>query len=282
MTVVQRDIQHSIRSLGLSGHPICLHSSLRSFGQVEGGAEVVVAAFLQEQCTLLVPTFSWTFAVPPPLHLRPPRNGWNYPAFSIPTPGSGGIYRPACPDIDREMGAIPVTVVGWPKRARGNHPLCSFAAVGPLAGAIIADQSPLDVFAPLSALAQRDGTVLLAGVGLDKMTLLHLAEKVAGRTPFRRWAHDCHGQPMTVEVGSCSNGFANFEPYLQAVLTSTLVGQSEWKAYPARQALHDATVAIQANPSVTHCSEQTCERCNDAVAGGPILFPHYPNTEVTG
>jgi aminoglycoside N3'-acetyltransferase len=97
------------------------------------------------------------------------------------------------------MGIIAATVVAWPHRARGNHPLCSFAAVGPLAEDITACQSPLDVYAPLEALTQRNGAVLLAGVGIEKMTLLHLAEKAAGRTLFRRWANDLHGQAVAVE-----------------------------------------------------------------------------------
>lgn len=272
MAVHQRDIQDSIRILELSERPVCLHSSLRSFGHVEGGARAVVEAFLHEGCTLLVPAFTWVFAVPPPLHSRIPRNGWNYEAFSGPTSGIGRIYTPASTEIDREMGAIAATVATWPERARGNHPLCSFAAVGPLAEEIIAGQLPLDVYAPLNALAQRNGVVLLAGVGIEKMTLLHLAEKVAGRTLFRRWANDAHGQPIAVEVGSCSDGFSRLELHFQADVISTVVGQSKWKVSSSHQVLYEATLAIRADPNVTHCGDPTCDRCNDAVAGGPILL----------
>jgi aminoglycoside 3-N-acetyltransferase len=70
IAVTRRDIQEGIRSLRLCERPVCLHSSLSSFGNVEGGAVTVVEAFLQEGCTLLVPSFSWSFAVPPPLDLK--------------------------------------------------------------------------------------------------------------------------------------------------------------------------------------------------------------------
>jgi aminoglycoside 3-N-acetyltransferase len=272
MAVHQSDIQHGIRHLALFGRPVCVHASLRSFGHVEGGARTVVQAFLQEQCTLLVPTFSWSFAVRPPLHFRMPRNGWNYEAFSGPTSGIGRIYTTDSSEIDREMGVIAATVVTWLGRARGNHPLCSFAAIGPLAEEIVAGQSHLDVYAPLDALARRNGVVLLAGVGVEKMTLLHLAEKAAGRTLFRRWANDVHGQPIAVEVGSCSDGFSRLEAHLQSDFISTEVRESNWKVFGASQVLNHATMAIEAEPDVTHCGDLACERCNDAIAGGPILL----------
>jgi aminoglycoside N3'-acetyltransferase len=273
-TITQQDIQESIRDLGLSNRPVCLHSSLNSFGHVAGGAQSVVEAFVQEDCTVLVPTFTWSsFAVPPPFDQRPPRNGWNYEAHSGSTAGMGRIYTPALLEIDSEMGIIAATVVASPGRARGNYPLCSFAAVGPLAEDLMADQSPGDVYAPLATLTQRDGAVLLMGVGLERMTLLHLAEKAAGRTLFRRWANDVHGQSIAVETGGCSDGFGKLEPHLQAFFASRLVGQSLWQTCSANEVLHGTTLAIRNTPYVTHCDNQTCERCNDAVAGGPMLLP---------
>ena len=66
-----------------------------------------------------------------------------------------GVYAPDAPDIDRaDMGAIPAAVLAMPGRVRGNHPLCSFAAIGPLADELVAAQQPLHVFAPLRALAE--------------------------------------------------------------------------------------------------------------------------------
>jgi aminoglycoside N3'-acetyltransferase len=272
-TITQRDIQRGIRRLGLSGRPLCLHASLGSFGHVVGGPEAVLEAFLEEDCTVVVPAFSWSFAVLPPLHLRPTRNGWNYQDFSDSTAAIEQIYTPASLAIDSDMGLIAATVVARPDRARGNHPLCSFAAIGPLAQDVTIGQSPEDVYAPLVALTQRNGAVLLMGVGLEKMTLLHLAEKAVGRTLFRRWANDVHGQSMAVEVGSCSNGFGHLESELQSLFSEAVVGQSKWQVCSAHESLRAATLAIRNTPDITHCSNPTCERCNDAIAGGPILLP---------
>jgi len=167
------------------------------------------------------------------------------------------------------MGALAMAVAAHPDRIRGQHPLCSFSALGRHASELIAAQRPDDVYAPLMTLIRLNGLVLLIGVGLDKLTLLHLAEKEAGRRLFRRWANNRDGQPIAVEVGGCSAGFGKLEAELQAV--TLMVGQSVWKLLGARSTLARAIAAIRANPEITHCGDPTCERCNDAVAGGPLL-----------
>ena len=48
------------------------------------------------------------------------------------------------------------------------------------------------------------------GVDLERLTLLHLAEEMAGRQLFRRWAKDSNGSTIMVEVGGCSEGFHKF------------------------------------------------------------------------
>ena len=271
MTVTQQDIQGTIRALGLTGRPLCLHSSLSSFEHVDGGAKTVISSFLAEGCTVLVPTFSSVFEIAPPPHLQFERNGWDYSDSSAADPGVDRIYAPEALDIDRDMGAIPAAVVAWPNRVRGNHPLNSFTAVGPRATELVAGQAPLDVYAPLTYLAQIGGYVLLIGVGLEKMTLLHLAEKEAGRTLFRRWANGAEDNPIAVEVGGCSDGFPQLEPHLSPIMRTIVVGRSAWKLFPADRAVALAAAAIRANPQVTHCDVSTCIRCNDAVVGGPML-----------
>jgi aminoglycoside N3'-acetyltransferase len=269
MLVTQQDIQNAISRLNLSEQVVCLHSSLRSFGRVAAGSMGVIQAFLDEGCTILVPTFSSNFAIAPPAHLRFERNGWNYE--DKPQPDSEKIYSPDTLEIDRDMGVIPATILTLPDHLRGNHPFDSFTAIGNRAAELTANQNPLNVYAPLDVLIKLEGFVLLIGVGLERMTLVHLAEKEAGRTLFRRWAKDPNGQPITVEVGGCSEGFGKLESYLQPVMKKVFVGQSDWKLFPARETVELAAAVIRANPQITHCGIESCERCDDAVAGGTIL-----------
>lgn len=264
------DIRAAIRTLGLSQTMLCIHSSLRSFGRVEGGADTVIAALLAEGCTLLVPTFSWSFAVPPPRGQLPARNAWNYDRFPGPTSGTGRAYTAATTEIDGDMGAIPAAVLARPGRRRGDHPLNSFAAIGPRAGWFVASQRPGRVYAPLERLAESGGWIVLMGVGLTKMTFLHLAEQRAGRRLFLRWANDAAGRPAPAETGGCSEGFDNLAPMLAPLGRRIAVGRSAWTAFPARETLTAAVRSIRAAPALTHCDDPGCERCNDIIAGGPV------------
>ncbi len=188
---------------------MCVHSSLRSFGHVAGGAAMVVQSFLDEGCTLLVPTFSSSFEIAPPPHLRFARNGWRYDNDAAARPHTDRIFTTESQELDDYMGAIPAAVVARSDRVRGLHPLDSFTAVGRRAVEIVAGQAPTDVYAPLVALAQAGGSVLLMGVGLERMTLLHLAENVAGRVLFRRWANDRDGGLMWLKSAAAPKGSAN-------------------------------------------------------------------------
>jgi aminoglycoside N3'-acetyltransferase len=270
--VTTKDIRKAVQSLSLSNKPLCIHASLRSFGWVKGGPLTVIEGFLVEGCTVVVPTFSYDLAVPPPESMRLPQNGYDYDTIEEPAPRSSRIYTPKSVAFSREyMGAIPAAVLAMPRHVRGNHPLNSFAAVGPLARDLISTQEPMHVYGPLEVLAETGGSVVMMGVGLNRMTLLHLAEQMAGRNLFRRWANGPDGQPIEVEVGSCSEGFVNLEPLLSPITTEEKVGEGVWRVYPVKETLATAAREIQANPKLTHCDDANCLRCQDAVLGGPIF-----------
>jgi aminoglycoside 3-N-acetyltransferase len=277
MTVTQGQISETVRGLGLSGHPLCVHSSLRSFGWVEGGAEAVIDALLAEGCTLLVPTMSWHLLVGPPPDQRPPRNGIDYEAWDRAhagqvLPGEAVVYTPASNDIVAGyMGAIPEAVLQRPERQRGNHPGSSFTAIGPLARALIQDQSPTEPYAPFEALSALGGAVVMMGVGLNRLTLLHHAEALAGRNLFMRWANGHDGRPMPIFGGECSSGFINLEPVLAHLGRDAYVGESRWRILPVDETLATAASAIRAQPWITHCADPDCLECHDAILGGPIL-----------
>lgn len=270
--VTKPDIHHAIQALGLANQPLCVHASLRSFGWVEGGAQTIIEGLLAASCTVLVPAFSDKFGVAPLPTMHRLQNGSDYDwVMRKAWPGVDKIYTPASNAIEKaEMGAIPAAVVQWPDRQRGNHPLCSFAALGPLAEVLVATQAPLAVNAPLKTLAELKGYVVLMGVGLESMTLLHLAEQQAGRNPFRRWANDQNGETMEVEMGGCSDGFGKLAAILAPLMRETQVGQSHWRIFPAQETLTLAADAIRRDPLLTHCGRSPC-RCDDAVLGGPLL-----------
>jgi aminoglycoside 3-N-acetyltransferase len=280
------DICAGLRFLNLAGKVVCLHSRLKSFGWVGapddyanyGVAKDIVRAFLDLGCTLVVPTYTLKFECPPPAGSGPEQNGWDedtaegwfYNEFSRDQwqehwKIEGYSRRTWLIDV-KSMGMVPYAVIRWPRRSRGNHPLQSFAAVGPRATEVVARQRPMAPHAHFDLV----DTVLMMGTSFERLTLVHYAEILAGRRPFRRWALSGAGRISPVLLDGCSEGFGRLEPVLRPRGQEIYVGDSRWIALPAPQALVAAAAAIRAGANLTHCADARCVRCNDMAAGGPV------------
>ena len=165
-TITQADIVRGLRELGLRpGHQVLAHSSLRSLGYVEGGADAVINALLEAVCpggTVLVPTLTGSEALSPA----------NPPVFDP--------RRTPC-----WTGRIPETFRQRPDALRSLHPTHSAAAIGADARALTEDHlnslTPCDELSPYGKLARcQDGYILLIGVDHEVSTALHHVEEVAG------------------------------------------------------------------------------------------------------
>ena len=276
VTVDANDIAAAVERLGLTERALCIHVSLRSFGGLDGGPATLVDALLSQSCTVLAATMAGQlFGIPAPRDDRPPRNGRDYEekdrlAAAEPWPGESDLYDATRTEADAWLGATSAHVAAHPQRARAASS-GAFSAVGPIAGQLIEADEKRDQFGPLRALVERDGWIVLMGVSLTSMTLLHLAEVEAGRNPFVYWLRGRDGAPVRSLGGGCSNGFDAFAPVLAPIERTTIVGASRWRAFPAREVVRLAAAAIRDDPAITHCGDDTCLECRDAVAGGPIL-----------
>ena len=137
MTVRLRDLLLGLRDLRLGNAPVIVHASMKSFGQVEGGAETVVSALGTTFSSVLVPVFTYK-------SMLTPRTG---PENNAITYGSGEsqnrmaeFFTPRLP-ADPLMGIIPETLRRNPQARRSSHPILSFAGLnaarflpGPAAG----------------------------------------------------------------------------------------------------------------------------------------------------
>jgi aminoglycoside 3-N-acetyltransferase len=220
---------------------------------------------------VLVPTFvDDYFTVPPQADQRPPRNGFDYTAPFPPQPDGGpAMYTPDCGLIDASMGTLPARLIVRPESRRGTHPLEPFAAVGPRADELLWTQSATDVYAPIRELIDRDGQILLIGVGLNRMTALHLAEQRSGRRLFVRWTRNAEGRTIMVETGSCSEGFLNVAPIVEPYARRTKVRDSVWAAYPAGATVAAVAGVLAVDQRLTWCADPDCIRCRDSTSGGP-------------
>ena len=275
MGITRDDVTAAANASGLSGRPLEIHASLSSFGHVQGGADAVVDGLLAAACTLVIPAFSTRTHLLPlaavPAELRPLRNADEY-VEACATPGAiDHVFDVTSKEVNRGDGVIGTAVTARAGRERGNHPLNSFAAIGPLAEVIVQGQTCANVYAPLRETAKRHGVVVMMGTGLDKMTLIHAAEELAGRAPFIQWAQGPEGSPIPARVGSCSDGFEKLAPFLAPFERRSTVGDSLWRMFAARQTLQRAAEVIRADPELTRCTKPGCACCRDAIAGGPIL-----------
>ncbi len=159
--VTQAEIEKGLKAAGLEcGDSAIVHSSLRSFGQVEGGADAVIDALLEvlgPSGNLVMPTFTWdTF------HNR-----------------TSGIFDVV--NTPSETGKITEVFRKRDGVLRSSHICHSVAACGPLAAEMLGDGiSGIGRGSPFDALYRRNGWVLLLGVGMSSCTALHTAEEYKG------------------------------------------------------------------------------------------------------
>ncbi|HEY6796982.1 MAG TPA: AAC(3) family N-acetyltransferase [Kineosporiaceae bacterium] len=189
--VTGSELATQLRHLGMGqGDVVLVQSSLRSIGRVDGGAKTVVQALLDvvgPAGTLVVPTYTagncdpsrWALTRKRPV----PPEQWQslrdrMPAFDpARTPAEG-------------VGVIAETVRTWPGAVRSAHPQTSFAAVGPVAAALMAGHPRachLGPRSPLGRLAEHHAQVLLLGVRFEVCTAFHLAEYLVPDPPVRSY-----------------------------------------------------------------------------------------------
>jgi aminoglycoside 3-N-acetyltransferase len=170
-------IVKELRELGVNaGDTVIVHSSLREIGWTVGGAQAVVEGLqraVTETGTVVVPTHTPQYTDP---------DGWSNPPVPESWYETVRAERPAYrPDVTPSygVGAIPECLRTYPEAVRSRHPVFSFAAWGNDAEAIVAEHGFDDALgenSPLANVYDRDGKVLLLGVGHGVNTSIHLAE----------------------------------------------------------------------------------------------------------
>lgn len=239
-------LKQEMKTWGLENSPVCLHSSLGAVKErIDGGADALIESFLDLGCTVMTPTFSYA-------HMVEDQDD-----------KEAEFYLESL-EIDSEMGIIPRTLLHREDHLRGNHPLDSFSAVGPLAKELIQGQTPQDIYAPLKELIRQDGHVCLLGVGLDRLTLLHHCEYLAGRRLFTRFARVRGKGELPVLIGECSAGFPRLMNSLEGCFKTYSLGQAQVLVGKAAEIIKPAVNTMVENPDITRCSQE-CQLCEQAI-----------------
>jgi aminoglycoside 3-N-acetyltransferase len=263
--LTESEISAGLKDLGLnSATTAIVHSSLRSFGQVQGGAAAVCWALVSTGATLLFPAGSWDMTgVPaPPGLVRPNNAALNAASWEE----FDEALRKAVPfrddlPIDKELGIIPETMRRSFPHIRSRHPIMSYLAVGERAEALVAAQTLDQPLAPLEVLAGLDGNVLQLGVTHTSSTAIHLAEQQMGRSCFYRYAKADEGVWMELpNIPGESHRFDEIEPYLQTATRERLIGSCRARCIPVSAVLAEVKRLIQTDPGVLLCDDPDC-RC---------------------
>lgn len=162
--VTKADIIAGLQELGLKpGSGVMVHSSLKSFGVVEGGPMTVIQALMKvltPEGTLMMPSFNQGFIF---------RKGREVVFDVTKTPTING----AIPDLFWRIPGV----------RRSLHPTHSFAAWGKNADRYTRFHHrtlSMGLESPLGLLYQDDGYVLLMGVDYTTNTFHHVVETITG------------------------------------------------------------------------------------------------------
>jgi len=222
---------------------LVVHSSLKSFGRVQGGAETVARA-LAEFGNVFVPVF-------------------NYDAYPF-----AGNETPSL------TGAITEAFRKLPGVIRSMHPTHSWAGIGPEAESILEGHERVQPFgegSPLWKLWQRNAWVLLMGVDHRASSMIHVAEEYVGvpyldRTRVARIVRDGKIEERIVRKPGCDFAFNRIDPLLRkrGRIIETRVGQSRWMVMRADDIVQSATQLLREDPAALLCDLEDGGVCNEA------------------
>jgi aminoglycoside N3'-acetyltransferase len=254
--VTKEGIKQDLLKLGLAeGDGVFVHSSMKSMGQVKGGPESVIDAFLGvlgPSGLLAVPTF--TFA--------------NFQPFFDPetTPS--------------EMGLITETLRRRDDSIRSLHPRHSVCSIGQRSAELTQghlDAGSFGIGSPLDRLCGIGGHILLLGVGHNVNSIIHLAE-VHAEVPYL-YAWETPDFPHTARVKydgrekevslspspGCSEGFEKIEPALRhrGIIRDGLIGQARCQLMKAEAIVEVAVELLKRDPTALLCDQGGCYSCQE-------------------
>lgn len=264
---IARDFERVFGDAGV----VVLHSAARSIGRVAGGIEGVFGALLHAipSRTLVVPTFTAQRTDPSSWDDPPPEEQWD--AIRAELPRWDPLLSPP-----RGMGRIAELVQRLPDACRSSHPVESIAAIGPRAAEIVAPHpldDPMGPRSPWARLVACDARVVLVGVGLERCSIVHHAERLAQVGYLEAAAYamavdvDDERRWIAVESGAgCSEGFTALEPKLRTAVAvrDERIGDARVLVLSAREVVATALRVLQDDPGALLCRRDDCQPCQTA------------------
>jgi aminoglycoside 3-N-acetyltransferase len=275
MPVEKAIIVSALHEMGIrSGDYIGLHANVPSLGRVlinvqkEGGTPAVhravndvidsfVSAVGWEKGLVMVPTFSYCFA--------------------------GSEYKPYHPrKSPSRVGLLTELFFNRPDAIRSLHPTHSVAAIGGRAGEITKDhekKTALGIDSPFYRLAKLGGWICYLGTSSTTLSLLHVAEAVAGVPYLDTFCYGYLGwkgaaivetndggvrEVPLKDIPGCSENFGTFDQLMEkaGIIRKGDIYQSHVKLFKAGEALELAVDKLRQEPFWLLCPEGRCDACD--------------------
>lgn len=245
MALSRAEIRGGLRGLGIEGgDALVVHSSLSSFGRVDGGAGTVVDAVLDavgERGTVAMPTFT----------------RYDEPYDTEESPSTVGVITEAFRT--------------QPEVRRSSHPTKSVAVRGPDADRYVATHEPnnsLGPGSPIHRVVADSASILLVGVDHTANSALHVAERLAG-LPYRDQTAETtrrtDGTTETVEVNRvhCSRGFESAGTVASRLGLESVgaIGDATVRLVDGLELLTLVVDLLKVDPGFLLCDLPDCERC---------------------
>jgi len=254
--VTQERIADDLRRLGLAeGDAVFFHSSLKSLGWVEGGADTVVDAFLHvvgADGLVIVPTLTFCF-----FH------------HSL----DAGFDPRETPS---RVGAISDALWRRPNAHRSAHPTHSIAAIGRRAEELVVGHENTSTFGkdgPYGRYVEWGAKILFLGVGLRSNTTLHAVEDWLDM-PYleveQGAVKGADGRPRVVEVTKSPSGHRDFysrnskvERLLRTagIIRQGKVGAADTLWMASQEMVAVVVKGIYEEPTLLLCDRDGCDFC---------------------
>jgi len=254
------DLKSYFEALNLSDKPVIVHASLKPFGYIKDGADALVRAMAASFKSIIMPTHTYKTMITP--KIGPPNNAMTYGSdenqnkMAVP-------FKHDLP-VDPMMGMLPEALRNHPMATRTMHPILSFAGIN--AESALATQSLFAPLAPIGALENQDGWVVLINMDHTVNTSIHYAERLAGRKQFVRWALVGNRAVACQNFPGDSSGFQAIEEYIQPNIFRLDLGKAFIQAFPLKRLFEVVQGLIKQDPLALLCERGDCDRCN-AVRG---------------
>ena len=250
MDVTFDRIVRDLRDMGIRpGELLLVHSSLKSIGHVEGGAQTVARTLVEAVSpggTVFLPTF----------------NFGQHPWDPATTPSIVGAITEAFRHLPGAQRSLQCT-----------HPV---SAIGPRAAEILAGHEhthPFAVDSPLGKLWKLDARVLLIGCGHNSSSMIHIAEEAENvaylkRTRVQTIIDGDRSYEVTVRRPGRSNGFYKIDGPLRArgAIIDGRIGEAPSMLMRAADIVETARQMLRDDPQSLLCDDPACDACNEARA----------------